>query len=397
MSSAVVSVDISEPRQNLRDIQPPEKPDQLGEFVIRPLLIEASSLIKAGKARDIFKVSGKGLTVAVLDTGLYVEHEDFIGAVIPGQNFSGGDVANTSDLNGHGTNVGGIIVAHGRHRGIAPGARIVPLKVLSDNGNGNFEAVQKALQWVLDNRQKHNISVVSMSLGAYSNFKDDAQFNTDKVQKLIQDLRKVDVPVVIAAGNDFYAHHSEEGMSYPAIMRPCVSVGAVYDKAEGEFRYGDGATADSGVDRLTPFTQRLHPTTNATCYTDIFAPGAPITSSGNTGPHSESIQHGTSQAAPVISGVILLLQEFYLRHTGRLPSVDRVVTALRNGKRIFDGDDEQDNVTNTDKWYIRVDAYKALVSMQQQVRYDTLPATVAVSWKKFQRPSRKSRKDMNDQ
>ncbi len=155
--------------------------------------------------------------------------------------------------------------------------------------------------------------------------------------------------VVIAAGNDYFSHQSRQGMGFPAIIRECVSVGAVYDAVEGGFRYGSGAVANSSrPGQITPFSQRLHESVNPDTYTDIFAPGAPVTSSGINGPHGESVQHGTSQATPVTAGLILLMQEFYWRATGELPTVDDLILWLRRGGvTIHDGDDEDDNVEHT--------------------------------------------------
>jgi hypothetical protein len=58
----------------------------------------------------------------------------------------------------------------------------------------------------------------------------------------------------------------------------------------------------------------------------VFAPGAPVTSSGILGEHGESTQHGTSQTAPVTAGLVLLAQALHQRVTGELPTVDDVVT-----------------------------------------------------------------------
>ena len=141
-----------------------------------------------------------------------------------------------------------------------------------------------------------------------------------------------------------------------------MSVGAVYDEYEGPFRYKSGAeTSASGPDRITPFSQRLHETVNPNCRTDIFAPGAPVRSAGIKGPHGESTQHGTSQATPVTTGVILLMQEFYKREAHRMPKVDQIVDWLRRGgATINDGDDELDNVKNTGHDFIRITAVGAL-------------------------------------
>jgi subtilisin family serine protease len=364
-----------------RRIPSPDPPVQFPTRQIRLQDAEVDTLIRVVQARQSFLVNGNGLTVAVLDTGLRTTHIDFAGRVRSQRNFTNdnqGDVNNANDGNGHGTNVGGIIVANGNHVGIAPGASIVPLKVLSNTGGGSFEQANQALQWVLDNHTLFNITVVSMSLGAQTNDQDDTPFQQDDTVRLFRQLRDLNIPVVVAAGNDYFLF-KQEGMSYPAIFRETVSVGAVYDANVGPFAYQSGAQAfTTAADRLTPFSQRLHESTNGNTRTDIFAPGAPVTSSGIASDVGESVQHGTSQATPVVSGVILLMQEFYLRTTGQMPSVETLITCLRNGAVVInDGDDEQDNVPNTGKNFLRLDAMAALDAVRRFLQINLLSTATA--------------------
>jgi hypothetical protein len=81
---------------------------QFKEPQLGAALVEASRFIRVTDARDAFEVNGKGLTVAVLDTGLRTSHVDFAGRVVAQQNFtSDGPATDASDKDGHGTNVGG--------------------------------------------------------------------------------------------------------------------------------------------------------------------------------------------------------------------------------------------------------------------------------------------------
>lgn len=354
-----------DPQPAPTDVKPVEPPRQFAEPQLGLTFAEVDRLIRANEARTTFGVDGTGLAVAVLDTGLNTGHVDFAGRVLAQANFTadnGGDPGDAADGQGHGTNVGGIIVADGDHRGVAPGAGIVPLKVLRNDGNGSFAAVRDALQWVLDHHEEHGIAAVCMSLGAGDNRISDAGLDLDPVGNRIASLRERRIAVVIAAGNDYFTHGSAQGMSYPAILRHGVSVGAVYDEFEGPFSYSSGARAfSSGPDRITPFSQRLHESLDGDCRTDVFAPGAPVTSAGIDGPNGESVQHGTSQAAPVATGVILLMQSLHRKLTGELAEVDLLVELLhRSGVVIHDGDDESDNVEHTDLDFHRVDAFAAL-------------------------------------
>ncbi len=355
---------VTESQQAPEQIVPPEPPRQFDQPQFGPRLVQVSALIRAVEARQAFQVDGSGLSAAILDTGLRTTHVDFAGRVPAQRNFTsdnGGDVNDATDGQGHGTNVAGIVAAGQIHTGIAPGANIVPLKVLDNSGSGSFQAIADALDWVEANAAEFNISVVGMSLGDSGNYVRD-NFAGDELRPRIKRLKNAGIACVIAAGNGFFEHDSAQGMSYPGIIREAISVGAVYDSFSGPFAYRSGAsTEESGPDRITPFSQRLHARVNRNTQTDIFAPGAPVTSSGIASDQGESVQHGTSQATPVIVGVVLLLQQYYRDKTGRLPSVDQVAGWLRNGSQVIvDGDDELDNVANTGLSFRRIDVLLAL-------------------------------------
>jgi len=162
-------------------------------------------------------------------------------------------------------------------------------------------------------------------------------------------------------------------MAYPAILRETISVGAVYDADGGTLPpYGDGSKAHSrSAGQITPFTHRLHESINADCRTDIFAPGAPVTSTGLGGPKAQSVEQGTSQAAPVTAGIVLLMQELYRKKfPGQLPAVNDLERWLREGGfDEVDGDNEADNVAHPQphKTYRRLDALGALRKMAQEI------------------------------
>ncbi|MBM4596861.1 S8 family serine peptidase [Rhodococcus hoagii] len=346
-------------------VVPVEAPLQKdGPFL--PELTEVDLLVRAPDARRDFNVSGSGITVAVLDTGLRSTHVDFAGRVVPGRNFTsdyGGDPSEVTDGHGHGTSVAGIACAGRIHTGIAPNARIVPVKVLSNAGTGRFADIRDALDWLLDRRSMLGISALCLATGAADNRSTDTDMPGDAIGALLQELTDEGVCCCLAAGNDYYAHGGMQGMCYPAIFRQTISVGAVYDADEGSFRYRDGAKAfASDSDRLTPFTQRLHRTIGGPCATDTFAPGSPITSSGILNDTGESIQYGASQATPVVLGVVALLQSFHLRTTGHLPTVADVKRWLARGSTVvYDGADDYDNVNHTESTFPRVSALGSLL------------------------------------
>jgi subtilisin family serine protease len=385
MAVLAAAASMGHAQQGLRGAIPPvPKPFQRDRPAFKAQLIKASQFIRVVEARDSFGVDGRGLAAAVLDTGLNLDHVDFAGAGrIPARrNFTtddGGDPDKVTDGNGHGSNVGGIVVAHGDHTGIAPGANIVPLKVLNNDGSGDFDAIQNALDWVIAHHSEFNITVVNLSLGGSNNFADDTTFAMDPIRDKIRQLRDLKVATVIAAGNDWFRFNPRsgggsvrQGMSFPGICREAISVGAVYDQPlTGPITYVDGASTNLITPgRITPFSQRLHFTVNMTNRTDVFAPGAPVTSSGNSGPHGESVEHGTSQASPVTAGVVLLLQAFYekVKGPGQRPSVDDLEIWLSRGPAtVTDVDDGQDNVLHTGLPFPRLDALSSLQSASTQL------------------------------
>ncbi|RVW04346.1 S8 family serine peptidase [Rhodococcus xishaensis] len=345
----------------------PVEPPLQKEGPFLPELTEVDLLVRAPEARRDFNVSGSGVTVAVLDTGLRTTHVDFAGRIMPGRNFTadyGGDPEEVADGHGHGTSVAGIAVAGRIHTGVAPSARIVPVKVLANDGTGRFADIRDALDWVLDRRATLGISALCLATGAADNRTTDTDMPGDMIGALLQELTDEGVCCCVAAGNDYYAHGGMQGMCYPAVFRQTVSVGAVYDADEGSFRYRYGAKAfESNSDRLTPFTQRLHRTVGGPSATDTFAPGAPITSSGILNDTAESIQYGASQATPVVLGVVALLQSFYLRTKGQLPTVTDVKRWLQRGSTVvFDGADDHDNVNHTELTFPRVSAIGSLLA-----------------------------------
>ena len=354
-------------------IPDPTPPKTVPPNLFTPFDTEIDALLGAPRARSSFNVDGSGLTVAVLDTGLRVSHVCFTGRVAESRNFvaaAGDDVSDVTDTNGHGTNVTGLIAAgtDDERRGIAPGATIVALKVLPAN---TFAPILNALNWINDNEQRLGITVVNMSLGVPGvNLLEDTAVRAElpELSEVLGKLHSKRIAVVIAAGND-YKQFEKEGMSIPAIFREVISVGAVYDASVGPRHYQSGASAFSThADQITPFTQRLSKQKSPDCYTDILSAGASATSAGAASDDATSIQDGTSQAAPTVAGVLLLLQQHYKRLTGELPPVPFLQEALRStSKWIVDGE-EDDNVVNTGQTFPRVNAFESLVALDRAVK-----------------------------
>ncbi|HUU82978.1 MAG TPA: S8 family serine peptidase, partial [Phycisphaerae bacterium] len=302
-------------------------------------------------------IDGSGFATVILDTGIDLNHPFFGPDVAPADgiadrivyswDFADGD-PDASDVNGHGSNVSSIVASEdATYPGMAPGADIIHLKVFEDGGDGNFGYIEAALQWVVDNVDKYNIASINMSCG------DEQNYTTPQTLYGISDelaaLEAMDVMVVSSSGNGFATHESAQGVAYPSADPSSLSVGAVYDGNTGGWTYSSGAIANStDVDRIAPFSQR-HET-----LTTVMAPGAVITGADDSA--GDADYHGTSQASPHISGIAVLAQQLAVQEMGRrLTQTEYAGLLQTTGVTINDGDDEDDNVTNTGLDFPRVD------------------------------------------
>ena len=295
---------------------------------------------------------GSGYSMAILDTGADLDHPSFgpdndndgiSDRIVYQYDFADNDT-NANDVNGHGTNVAGIAA------GIATGADIIVLKVFRDSGSGSFGDVEDALQWVTANAATYNIAAVNMSLGDSGNY---SSYRTGTLTDEINTLDALGITTVVSSGNDFFTVGSTPGVAYPAAEQRALSVGATWDSNGGQTNWSSGATDFSRApDRIVSFSQR-HSTLS-----DIFAPGAFITSAGLNG--GTVSYGGTSQAAPHVTGAVTLLQQISDSVTGDRLGFDELVDLLQDtGVSIVDGDDEDDNVTNTGLTFERLDLLAA--------------------------------------
>ena len=321
-------------------------------------------------------IDGSDFSVVVLDTGIDRDHP-FFGSdsnndgiadrIVHSFDFADNDT-DASDFNNHGSNVSSIVASEdSTHTGMAPGANIIHLKVFPDvSGTGAPDSIEQALQWVVANASAYNVASVNMSLGDSRNYNTSQQLYglDDEIRALAEN----NVIVVSAAGNEFFTAGSAPGVAYPAADPNSLSVGAVYDADIGSIQYQDNngnltARANSTApDRIAPFSQRHN------SLTTIFAPGAAITGANRNG--DIVTLHGTSQAAPHIAGIAALAQQLAMQELGRRLTPTEFSNLLNTtGVTITDGDDENDNVNNTNLDFKRVDVHalgKAIGQMNNQ-------------------------------
>lgn len=241
-------------------------------------------------------ITGKGVGVAVLDTGIFL-HGDLHGRVDAVRSMVYGNRDGRDD-NGHGTHICGIIAgdgsgSRGRYRGMAPEASIISVKVLGANGTGKVRDVEKGIDWVISHRKEYNIRIVNISIGTPS----EQGTEKDRLLEAVNALWDCGVVVVAASGNN---GPSPRSITVPGSSPKVITVGAsddqesIYIHGKLKSRYsGCGPTADQCI--VKP---------------EIVAPGSRIVSLSHRH-HGYTVKSGTSMATPVAAGALALLLQKY--------------------------------------------------------------------------------------
>ncbi|WP_052442912.1 S8 family serine peptidase [Streptacidiphilus neutrinimicus] len=198
------------------------------------------------------KSTGKGVTVAVIDSGVRATHVDLAGQVLPGTDFQfGGNGQTDHSPEFHGTLVASLIAGHGHGpngedgiMGLAPGAKILPIGIGPGNAGPGTDYTTKAIRYAVD----HGAEVINMSIGGPD--------NDSVTEAAVAYAEEHNVVLVAAAGNDGISDPQ-----YPASYPGVIKVGAV-DKtgklwsksdtggitvvAPGVSVLGDGGDSDTG-------------------------------------------------------------------------------------------------------------------------------------------------------
>lgn len=301
---------------------------------------QAAALTGVDATRDLYGLRGVGQTIAIIDSGVALDHVAFLRAgggsrVVGGWDFAENDAVPYDDgpFGFHGTSVASVAAGVG---GVAPAADLVALRVFDDYGAGSLAQVEAALRWVIDHRTDFAspISVVNLSLGT--------QWNSTQVPSyaILEDelsaLAGLGVSVVASAGNSF-ADYQEPGLSYPAASPYVLPVASI--DANGLF---------------SSFTQRVGHA--------IAAPGSQLTAAvpdhvfgidGRVDDYSSFT--GTSAAAPYVAGAISLLREA-ANLAGLTPSVAHINhSIMATAQRFFDA--------ATQAYYGRLDIDAAIAAI----------------------------------
>ncbi len=219
-------------------------------------------------------VTGKGIDVAVLDTGIHDEHPAL--TIEKEIDYTG---EGTDDLNGHGTYVAGIIAStNSIYKGVSYNADLFNVKVLNKDGIGYGSDIIKGIEWAVDN----GAEIISMSFGAEI----DPCDGTDAISQAVDNAVSRGVVAVVAAGN---LGPDQGTITSPGCSKKGITVGAVDNNDNVQVWSSRGPTDDG---RIKP---------------DLVAPGVDITSAWID--NSFRSLSGTSASTPHVSGVIALLLE----------------------------------------------------------------------------------------
>ncbi|MCR4405451.1 MAG: S8 family serine peptidase [Anaerolineae bacterium] len=272
-------------------------------------------------------VLGRGVTIAFLDTGLSTQgtlekmikagfEDRFVGQV----NFLQGKPKlkkEGKDANGHGTHVTGLVWNAFRDRdsgtfmGSAPGARILMLQVLDENGQGKYEDDIEAIQWAVEHKNEYNIRVMNISLYAEV----ASPYWADPLDRAVEAAWRAGIVVVAAAGN---GGPNPMTVAVPGNDPYVITVGALDGKETAGYLADDTLAVYSAAG----------PTYDLFVKPDVVAPGHKLVSflapdskfareraDRKRGEHW-FVMNGTSVATPLVSGVVALMLE---RNPGLTP------------------------------------------------------------------------------
>jgi len=212
---------------------------------------------------------GDGVDAYIIDTGIYLQHNDFGGRARWGTNQVDND---NTDGNGHGTHVAGTVGA--MTYGLAKKCNLVAVKVLNAGGSGTTAGVIAGVNWVINDvnkkygskKRKLAKAVANMSLGGG---------RSTTLNNAVDAAVEAEVIMAVAAGNDYASACN-------------------YSPASAELAISTGAS--DNTDSMAYFS-------NYGSCVDVFAPGVSITSTWSNGPSSINTISGTSMAAPHIAGI----------------------------------------------------------------------------------------------
>jgi len=231
------------------------------------------------------------LDIAVVDTGIDPRHPDL--NVVTGIDFV---TSGSGDPNGHGTHVAGIIGARDNGVGVvgvAPGARLWPIRVLNKRGVGSWSDIVDGVDWIA--ARSSQIEVANFSLS------DDLRADNSIVHSAFDGLAAAGVTIVVAAGNSDGHGQEDASTLIPARYSSVIAVSALAD-SNGEAGESAGGFTVGGA--YTEFDESFADFSNYGAPISLIAPGVSILSTFKN--RKYAVISGTSQATPHVSGAAAL-------------------------------------------------------------------------------------------
>jgi subtilisin family serine protease len=258
--------------------------------------------------------SGRGITVAVLDSGVAADPDltQASNRILASVGFAGARDPQHPDPGGHGTHIAGTIGGDGtrsagQYVGVAPRVNIVDVQVLDQNGNGRVSSVLRGIEWVLAHQAQYNIRVINLSFGAPA----QRSYHLDPMAAGVEIAWKHGLVVLVAAGN---GGPNSGTVETPGVDPYAITIGATDDQA----------TLTLADDTLAWFSAWGTPT-DSTPKPNLIAPGRRLVSIRVPGSTLDTLlpDHvvtakngatyfrltGTSMATAVVSGAAALLLE----------------------------------------------------------------------------------------
>tara|TARA_R110002049_G_scaffold4601_5_gene32277 strand:+ start:393422 stop:395641 length:2220 start_codon:yes stop_codon:yes gene_type:complete len=341
-------------------------------------------LTQALQLRQAAGIDGSGQTVAVIDSGIAWDHDVFRTSgnsgfgpgyrVVGGWDFAEDDADPYDDgpAGYHGSHVAGLLAGESESFvGIAPGADLVALRVFDDDGGGQLQWIESALQWVHDNKDAHAspITTVNLSIGALLGEENLAEARL-MLEDELQLLREDNILVFAAAGNAFDASGTGATSGDEVISggREVISGGREVISGGREVMYpasstlvqAVGSVGDDGA--LSEFSQRQSGI--------LAADGESVSSSvpehvfGWDGKIDDIASlSGTSMAAPQVAAASMLVRQSMIAE-GLDPTVDEIMQRLQASSR-----QHHDSITGDAYHVIDLDA-AITGAVQSLARYD---------------------------
>jgi serine protease AprX len=313
----VNGVSISTTRETIKQLA--ERPDVERIEIDEPQFVlndspSGLSQVQVDQAWTNFGVTGRNVTIALIDTGVNMAHPDLRKHIWTNTQLSNakrsdcnhnvyvGDThgfdfydcrPDPSDDNGHGTEVAGILIGDGTEgtaTGVAPGAHLMVLKALDANGKAYQSSVIQAIQYALIK----GADVISMSVG----WTKDEHIDRQVVRQACDNAIAAGISVVVSAGNNRSPFPST--ITTPGDVPGVITVGAVDSNS---------VVANFSSQGPVSWTDLGYPEANLT-KPDIVAPGVNIVTTAPSDRYTLNAIWGTSIAAPYVTGTVALMIEY---------------------------------------------------------------------------------------